>query len=190
MVEDDTIRIRAQHPGGEALLDAIEGLRRERLQEPGFATRRDDGDGLEQVPRLGAQTRRPGEDRGDLLSTLLLARDEQGSGMSERQVRDEVMTLFLAGHETTAVALSWTWYLLAQHPEVDARLADEPVPVPGPGEALVRVKAVGICGSDLHWFGESAIGGVSLSQPLVLGHEAAGVIASGPRAGACECARR
>jgi cytochrome P450 len=45
--------------------------------------------------------------------------------MTDRQVRDEVMTLFLAGHETTAVALSWTWYLLAQHPEVDARLADE-----------------------------------------------------------------
>ena len=55
--------------------------------------------------------------------------------------------------------------------------------MPGPGEALVRVTAVGICGSDLHWFGESGIGGVSLSQPLVLGHEAAGVIASGPRAG-------
>ena len=45
--------------------------------------------------------------------------------MTDRQVRDEAMTLFMAGHETTAVALSWTWYLLAQHPEVDARLADE-----------------------------------------------------------------
>ena len=45
--------------------------------------------------------------------------------MTARQVRDEVMTLFMAGHETTAVALSWTWYLLAQHPEVDARLGDE-----------------------------------------------------------------
>jgi cytochrome P450 len=44
--------------------------------------------------------------------------------MTDRQLRDEVMTLFLAGHETTAVALSWTWYLLAQHPEVDTRLAD------------------------------------------------------------------
>ena len=69
------------------------------------------------------------------------------------------------------------------HGARDARIADEPMPVPGPGEALVRVTAVGICGSDLHWFGESGIGGVSLSQPLVLGHEAAGVIASGPRAG-------
>lgn len=45
--------------------------------------------------------------------------------MTPQQVRDEVMTLFMAGHETTAVALSWTWYLLAQHPEVDARLAEE-----------------------------------------------------------------
>ena len=45
--------------------------------------------------------------------------------MTDRQVRDEIMTLFLAGHETTAVSLSWTWYLLAQHPEVEARLADE-----------------------------------------------------------------
>jgi cytochrome P450 len=45
--------------------------------------------------------------------------------MTDRQVRDEVMTLFMAGHETTAVALSWTWYLLAQHPEVEARLIEE-----------------------------------------------------------------
>jgi cytochrome P450 len=52
--------------------------------------------------------------------------------MTDRQVRDEAMTLFLAGHETTAVALSWTWYLLAQHPEVDARLADE-LPWSSPG---------------------------------------------------------
>jgi cytochrome P450 len=45
--------------------------------------------------------------------------------MTDRQVRDEVMTLFIAGHETTAVALSWTWYLLARHPDIDARLAAE-----------------------------------------------------------------
>ncbi len=60
--------------------------------------------------------RRPGEDRGDLLSMLLLARDEQGAGMSERQVRDEVMTLLLAGHETTALALSWAFLLLGPQP--------------------------------------------------------------------------
>ena len=63
------------------------------------------------------------------------------------------------------------------------RLHDEPEPEPGPGQALVRVQAVGICGSDLHWFGEAGIGDAKLSQPLVLGHEFAGVIAAGPRQG-------
>ena len=58
---------------------------------------------------------------------LLLARDEEGGGarMTDKQVRDEAMTLFLAGHETTANALTWGWYLLAQHPEVERRLHDE-----------------------------------------------------------------
>jgi cytochrome P450 len=64
-------------------------------------------------------------DRGDLLSLLLHARDEQGGQMTDRQVRDEAMTLFLAGHETTALALSWAWYLLAQHPEAEQKLAAE-----------------------------------------------------------------
>jgi cytochrome P450 len=57
-----------------------------------------------------------------LLSALLQVRDESGRPMAEVQVRDEVMTLLLAGHETTAVTLSWTWYLLAQHPEVEQKL--------------------------------------------------------------------
>jgi L-iditol 2-dehydrogenase len=65
----------------------------------------------------------------------------------------------------------------------ELRLVDEAPPVPGPGEELVRVKSVGICGSDLHWFTESGIGDVRLDQPVLLGHEAAGVIESGPRAG-------
>lgn len=67
------------------------------------------------------------EDRGDLLSMLLAARDEEGdgSGMSDEQLRDEVMTLMLAGHETTANALTWAWVLLAQHSRVAERLADE-----------------------------------------------------------------
>jgi L-iditol 2-dehydrogenase len=65
----------------------------------------------------------------------------------------------------------------------DLRLVDEAPPVPGPGEELVRVKAVGICGSDLHWYAESGIGDVRLSAPVVLGHEAGGVIESGPREG-------
>src|ERR1700761_6543513 len=69
------------------------------------------------------------------------------------------------------------------HQAGDIRLSDEPAPEPGPGETLVRVTAVGLCGSDLHWFSEGAIGDARLSHPLVLGHEAAGVIASGPRQG-------
>lgn len=69
------------------------------------------------------------------------------------------------------------------HGAGDIRVADEPVPVAGPGEALVRVSAVGICGSDLHWWEESSIGDAVLVRPLVLGHEAAGVIETGARAG-------
>ena len=73
-----------------------------------------------------APRRADGQDRGDLLSMLLAARDpETGEGMTPRQLRDEVMTIFLAGHETTSNALTWTWYLLAQYPEVAARLEAE-----------------------------------------------------------------
>ncbi len=62
----------------------------------------------------------------DLLAMLLLARDEEtGAGMTDRQLRDEVMTFLLAGHETTAVALTWTWYLLDRHPAVAERLRAE-----------------------------------------------------------------
>jgi cytochrome P450 len=61
----------------------------------------------------------------DLLSRLLHAQDEDGSRMTDQQLRDEAMTLFLAGHETTALNLAWTWYLLAQHADVEARLHAE-----------------------------------------------------------------
>lgn len=61
----------------------------------------------------------------DLLSLLLAARYEEGGGMDDRQVRDEVLTLFLAGHETTANALAWSWYLLASHPGAEARFHAE-----------------------------------------------------------------
>ena len=66
--------------------------------------------------------------------------------------------------------------VLRLHAPGDLRLHTEHPPSPGPGEALVQVKAVGICGSDLHWFGEAGIGDAKLLKPLVLGHEAAGVI--------------
>lgn len=66
------------------------------------------------------------EDKGDLLSMLLMATDEEtGDPMSDRQVHNEAMTLFIAGHETTANALSWTFYLLAQHPQVEQKLVAE-----------------------------------------------------------------
>lgn len=72
------------------------------------------------------ERRASGEDRGDLLSMLLLAQDEEGgAGLSDSEVRDEVLTLFLAGHETTANALSWAWYLLSQNPECEGRLHEE-----------------------------------------------------------------
>jgi cytochrome P450 len=73
------------------------------------------------------ERRKSGEDAGDLLSMLLLAQDEEadGAGMTDTQVRDEALTLFLAGHETTANALTWTWYLLSQNPQCEARLHAE-----------------------------------------------------------------
>jgi len=69
--------------------------------------------------------RRSGKDSGDLLSMLVAARDEDGNPMSDRQIRDEVMTFLLAGHETTALALSWAWHLLAENPAADGELNDE-----------------------------------------------------------------
>ena len=66
-----------------------------------------------------------GVDRGDLLSTLLQVQDEDGTRMSDRQLRDETITLFLAGHETTANTLSWTWWLLTQNPAVEKRFHEE-----------------------------------------------------------------
>jgi len=70
--------------------------------------------------------RRTEEDKGDLLAMLLAARDEDsGEGMSNEQLRDEVLTLMLAGHETTGAALTWTWYLLSQNPDARDKLHAE-----------------------------------------------------------------
>ncbi|MBW4469895.1 MAG: cytochrome P450 [Stenomitos rutilans HA7619-LM2] len=71
------------------------------------------------------QRRQSGDNPGDLLSLLLQAQDEDGSRMSDRQLRDELSTLILAGHETTANALSWVWMLLAQNPPVERKLMGE-----------------------------------------------------------------
>lgn len=78
------------------------------------------------IYRMIDSRRAEGTDHGDLLSMLLRAQDEDDGGvMTNKQVRDEVITLFLAGHETTANALTWTWYLLSQHPESEVRLHEE-----------------------------------------------------------------
>ena len=83
------------------------------------------------IYRLIEERRRSGEDRGDFLSMLIREVDTgpegsgSGTGMTNEQLRDEALTIFLAGHETTANALTWTWYLLSQHPEVEKRLHAE-----------------------------------------------------------------
>jgi cytochrome P450 len=119
---------------GRALTDALDSLQRFMLPFP---------DLVELVPlpstrrlrasreRLDATIYRLIEERrarpggGDLLSLLLEARDEDGKAMPDEQVRDEAMTIFLAGHETTANALAWTWLLLARNPEAEGRLHAE-----------------------------------------------------------------
>lgn len=77
------------------------------------------------IYRIIAERRAQADDAGDLLSMLLKARDEDGSQMSDRQLRDEVMTLFLAGHETTALVLAWTWYLLGGNPDAEKKFHAE-----------------------------------------------------------------
>jgi cytochrome P450 len=79
------------------------------------------------IYRVIAERRASGEDRGDLLSMLMMAQDAEGDGgaMTDEQLRDEAMTIFLAGHETTANALTFTWYLLSQHPDVERRMCEE-----------------------------------------------------------------
>jgi cytochrome P450 len=79
------------------------------------------------VYRIIDERRASGKDHGDLLSILLRATDLEGdgTGMTNEQLRDECLTLFLAGHETTANLLTWTWYLLSQNPEVERRFHEE-----------------------------------------------------------------
>jgi cytochrome P450 len=82
-----------------------------------------------------AERRESGEDRGDLLSMLLQTRDESNDQLNDTEIRDQMMTIFFAGHETTAHAMSWAWYLLAKHPEVTSRLQADIAKVTG-GERL------------------------------------------------------
>jgi cytochrome P450 len=92
------------------------------------------------IERMIRERRAEGATGTDLLSMLIAAQDqESGAGMPDRQVRDEAMTLFLAGHETTAQLLTWTWYLLSRSPYVEARLHAELDEVLGDGERLPTV---------------------------------------------------
>lgn len=77
------------------------------------------------ISRIIGERRAVGKDRGDLLSMLMRAQFEDGSRLSDRQVRDEVMTFLVGGYETAADLLAWCWHLLAGHPEVEARLLAE-----------------------------------------------------------------
>jgi cytochrome P450 len=91
------------------------------------------------IQRFIAERRATGTDKGDLLSMLLLATDEDEGGrrMTDAQVRDESMTLFIAGHETTSMALTWTWYLLSENPEAERQLHEEVDTVIGNRRATV-----------------------------------------------------
>ena len=100
----------------------------ENVPLPGNVARKRAGERLDAtIYRMIAERRARDDGRDDLLSMLLRARDEEGdgTGMSDKQLRDEALTIFLAGHETTANALTWTWYLLARHPEIESRLHAE-----------------------------------------------------------------
>ncbi|MEO3777221.1 cytochrome P450 [Micromonospora sp. B11E3] len=103
----------------------------------------------EAVMRIIAERRASGEDHGDLLSMFLLAQDEvDGGGMTDQQVRDEAVTIFVAGQETTANGLTWAWYLLSQHPEVAEKLGAELDEVlggrPPTAEDLPRLRYTGM----------------------------------------------
>ncbi|BCL17950.1 cytochrome P450 [Micromonospora sagamiensis] len=103
----------------------------------------------EAVMRIIAERRASGEDRGDLLSMFLMAQDEvDGGGMTDQQVRDEAVTIFVAGQETTANGLTWAWYLLSQHPEVAEKLGAELDEVlgdrPPTAEDLPRLRYTGM----------------------------------------------
>jgi cytochrome P450 len=118
---------------GEALTDAIDSIRTlmvpganvvEALPIPPMRRLRRAQERLDRtIYRLIRDRDRTDERPDDVLSALLDARDE--AGLTERQIRDEAMTLFIAGHETTAAALTWTWLLLARHPDVEERLHAE-----------------------------------------------------------------
>lgn len=126
--ESFTILNQSSMEGFSSLLGVVPQLALRLNRKAWAAKRRLD----EVVEGIIAERRRDPGTGNDLLSMLLAARDEEsGEGMSDQQLRDEVLTLMIAGHETTANALSWTWYLLSQHPEIAAKLRAETAEVLG-----------------------------------------------------------
>ena len=111
---------------GIAFLPGLEYF--EKLPLPMFVRVRKARERLDKVIHRVIAERRSGAETGDLIAMLLAARDPENPsapGMSDQQIRDEAMTIFLAGHETTANAMAWTWYLLGTSPAVEAKLHDE-----------------------------------------------------------------
>jgi cytochrome P450 len=97
------------------------------------------------VARMIEDRRASGLARRDLLSLLLSARDDDGGSMSDKQTRDEIVTLFIAGHETTASALAWALYLLARHPEAHARARAEAEALRGRSATAADLERLGFC---------------------------------------------
>ncbi|HEX6036468.1 cytochrome P450 [Longimicrobium sp.] len=130
-VEDEADEIRGALTDALGLFNRLHnplGELLDRIPVPGTIRMRRARERLDAtIYRAIAQRRASGEAHDDLLGMLLAARDDEGDGggMTDEQLRDELLTLFLAGHETTANALAWTWHLLDGHPEVEARLHDE-----------------------------------------------------------------
>jgi len=130
-VQADAVEVRdaltaAVQSFGIAFLPGLEYF--EKLPLPVFVRVRKSRERLDRVIHKVIAERRSGDDAGDLVSMLLAARDPENPdapGMSDQQIRDEAMTIFLAGHETTANAMAWTWHLLGQSQSVEAKLHDE-----------------------------------------------------------------
>lgn len=119
----DVIMERFSSQGLVALTEQASGIVINRALQMRYAAAVQKLDAI--VDAVIAERRRSGEDRGDLLSMLMEARDEDGNGMSDAQLRDECKTMFLAGHETTALSLSWALWLLSLNQHAKLKLRDE-----------------------------------------------------------------
>jgi enediyne biosynthesis protein E7 len=121
---DDLVRVEREHGA-----NPFEVVAKEQNRDLKFAFRFRSLAKL--IGELIGRRRREQEDRTDFLAMLMAARDHDDQPMSDKELIDEVMTLIVAGHETTAAALTWTWYLLARHPDATAELEAEADRTPG-----------------------------------------------------------